>query len=155
MLGRQDFLAMSVRRGDKTTENFDFISMSSYLEAADKAIQEKFEGIPPIIFVATDDCSVLSTLRESRPTWRFISECDKHHQEGFDLRDMAKWTNQDYDEHFGKFFVELFAMAHAKYFIGIGYTNVSWFVYFMRGGKMENFELLDAKQGTTQVLQNW
>jgi hypothetical protein len=155
MLGRQDFLAMSVRRGDKTTENFDFIPMSSYLEAADTAIQDRFEGVPPIIFVATDDCSVLSTLRESRPTWRFISECDKHHQEGFDLRDMAQWTNEDYDEHFGKFFVELFAMAHAKYFIGIGYTNVSWFVYFMRGGKMENFELLDAKQGTLQVLQNW
>ena len=155
LLGRQDFLAMSVRRGDKTTENFDFVSMETYILAAEAAIRDKFENIPPVIFVATDDCTVLPTLRSSRPTWRFLSECDNSHQEGFDLRDMAKWGETEYDEHYGKFFSELFAMAASKYWIGVTYTNVSWFVFFMRGGKMENFELLDAPAGTNQVLQNW
>jgi len=158
LLGRQEFLAISVRRGDKsTTENFDIVTMDAYIQAAEVAIRDKFDNIPPVIFVATDDCSVLPTLQSSRPTWRFVSECDNTHQEqeGFDLKDMKKWGPAEYDEHYGKFFSELYAMTASKYWIGVAYTNVSWFVYFMRGGKMENFELLDAPAGTEVILQNW
>jgi hypothetical protein len=156
LLGHKEFLAMSVRRGDKgTTEHFEFISMDVYIEAARVAIRDKFDNIPPAIFVASDDCSVLPTLRTGRPDWHFVSECDNTDQKGFDLNDMKDWGPAEYDEHYGKFFSELYAMAASKYWIGVTYTNVSWFVYFMRGGKMENFELLDAPAGTEAVLKNW
>jgi hypothetical protein len=125
---QQEYIAFSIRRGDKgTVEKFEFLPMNKYIDEAETVIKERFGGIAPPIFVATDDCTVLATLRKVRPTWTFISECDSHATaEGFALQDMQKWTKKDYDDHFGKFFVELYAMANSKVFIGISYTNVSW-----------------------------
>jgi Alpha-(1,6)-fucosyltransferase N- and catalytic domains len=148
-VGHDPFLAINIRRGDKNTEaTFQgYLSMEEYVSAADEVIREKFHNVPPVIFVASDDCTVLSELRSKRPAWKFVSECDTIQSSGFVLSEMQNWTPKDYDAHYGKFFTELFAMYKAKFWIGIASTNVTWFVYFMRGAKLENFWLLDKPKG--------
>jgi hypothetical protein len=118
-VGPEEFMAFSVRRGDKATENFQFATADQYIEAAEKATISKFGGVVPTIFVASDDCSIMDEFRSKRPSWRFVSECDHTKQDGgFDLQEMKDWTHEVTDAHFNKFFVELYAMASAKYFIG-------------------------------------
>jgi hypothetical protein len=158
LVGHNPFLAINIRRGDKDAEqNIDeFLSMENYAVAADEVIREKFQNIPPTIFVASDDCTVLPELRSKRPTWHFVSECDKIQSKGFVLQEMQNWGPEEYDEHYHKFFTELFAMYTSSFWIGVAYTNVSWFVYFMRGGKMENFWLLDKPKGESfQEALGW
>lgn len=70
---KEDFITMSIRQGDKKTEeNFQFASMQQYIDAAEQSIPVHFNGKMPTIFVATDDCSVLGELRQLRPEWKFV-----------------------------------------------------------------------------------
>ena len=144
---QNDFMAFSIRQGDKQTEHFGFATMIQYIHAAERAVMQHFGGRVPTIFVATDDCSVLVELRQLRPSWTFVSECRSKGggDGGFRLGSMLDWTVAETDEHFGKFFVELYAMAISKYFIGVTYTNISWFVYFMRQDRNKDaFEILET-----------
>jgi len=149
-----DFISFSVRRGDKSMEKFDFITMQDYVASAEEAIEKRFNGVVPPVFVATDDCSVLPTLRIVRPDWRFVSECDKAKQEGFALSAMNRWSHEETDAHFGKFFIELYAMALSKYFIGVAYTNVAWWAFFMRNDR-DSFKLLDFRDREEEILGAW
>lgn len=45
---------------------------------------------------------------------------------GFNLDETNQWNFERQDQHFAKFFTELFAMVFAKHLIGVKYTNVSW-----------------------------
>jgi len=149
-LGRNsvdDFIAFSVRRGDKARENFVFPTLDRYIIAAERAAILHFpaDDKMPTIFVATDDCSVMNDFRSRRPRWNFVSECDvPHHQskDGFRIEEMTLWNHEATDAHFGKFMVELYAMAAAKYFIGVIYTNVTWWAYFMRMDDPSTFQIL-------------
>jgi hypothetical protein len=85
-----------------------------------------FDGRTPLIFAATDACEPLEEFKKLRPGWRIVSECDRVVQHGFVLQDHLKWTREQVDEHYSKFFVELLAMAGAKVWIGVAYSNVSW-----------------------------
>ena len=131
-----DYIALSVRRGDKALEYELESSMQPYIELAEKAIKTHFEGRVPLFFVASDDCTVLDDLRSLRPSWKFVSECDKLNndaQNGFVIEEMKYWTLEQTDQHYYKFITELIAMASAKYWIGVSTTNVSLFLYWMRG----------------------
>ena len=124
--GLQDeYMAFSVRRGDKSTEGFDFTPTERYIAAAERAVALGHFRTVPKIFVATDDCTVLHEFRSQRPQWTFVSECDRlvssnssSNQQGFVLKDMLDWTPEETDAHFHKFFVELYAAAISKVFIG-------------------------------------
>jgi len=155
-----EYMAMSVRRGDKTTEGIIYLEMSMYIDEAQKAIGTIFDGRVPTIFVATDDCSALGELRSLRPSWIFVSECDITTKDssdlhGFTLRDMKEWTIEQTDAHYEKFFVELLGLVSAKYFIGTSYTNVSWWVFFMRRPDRDSFQLLDPPNGKDHLLNFW
>lgn len=114
-----DFMTFGVRRGDKTIEGFEFTPLDKYITEAEIAIDKVFGGKVPKIFVATDDCRVMAKFRELRPEWVFVSECDNSKGiNGFVLNDMKHWTLEQTDDHYRKFFVELYAAAIAKYFIG-------------------------------------
>lgn len=145
-----EYMAFSIRRGDKHKEvnkegvHPDIPSMERYVQAAELMAQVHYGGEVPPIFVATDDCQVMSELREMRPKWRFESECDKVVATGYDLANMANWTQAQLDEHFEKFFVELIGMASAKVWVGISYTNVAFIVYYMRQQQDDTFVLLDG-----------
>mmetsp|Transcript_15806 Transcript_15806/g.24268 ORF Transcript_15806/g.24268 Transcript_15806/m.24268 type:complete len:391 (+) Transcript_15806:93-1265(+) len=152
-----EFMTFSVRRGDKGTENFAFATPQQYIDMAEKAIRSHFGGQVPTIFVATDDCTIMEEFREMRPTWKFVSECDKEQtvgHSGFALGDMKQWSQKDTDAHYAKFFVELYAMATAKYFIGVWYTNVSWWAYFMREADRTTYLMLDTP-GTEMFSLDW
>jgi len=156
----EEFMTFSVRRGDKASEeNFSFASVQQYIDMAEQAIPSHFGGRVPTIFVATDDCTAMVEFRTLRPTWRFVSECDKQTQDaaghaGFALADMKAWSQTDTDAHYAKFFVELYAMATAKYFIGVWYTNVSWWAQFMRDPDRTTFLMLDTP-GTSDFALDW
>jgi len=153
----QDYIAFSVRRGDKfELEHFEFATANQYITAAEKAIVNQFNGHVPIIFVATDDCSIMDEFHTLRPNWTFVSECssDQKQIDGFRLTDMSQWTHDDTDTHFHKFFVELFAMAAAKYFIGVIYTNVTWWVLFMRSSSEGNNDKKDFEILKTPGTEN-
>jgi hypothetical protein len=141
----QDYLAFSVRRGDKFTEKHEhFATTEEYIDEAEKVIRESFAGVVPRIFVATDDCDVIDELRVMRPKWQFESQCDKVSSHGgFAIEDMTRWTPAETDAHFMKFFVELYGIVSAKIVIGVGYTNVAWWAYFMRQGDWSEYKLLD------------
>lgn len=158
-----EFIAFSVRRGDKSLEKFAYTSLSKYIDSAQNQMSLRFSGkAAPKIFVATDDCTVMPSFREMRPSWHFLSECDKDEQQtqedtaGFALADVKNWGDNEQDAHFRKFFVEMYAMATSKILIGITYTNVSWWVFFLRPFR-HSFILLDKKEGTSDldILSKW
>jgi hypothetical protein len=152
-----EFMAFSVRRGDKTLEKFEFATLEQYIQAAQSALPQWFNGTVPKIFVATDDCTVMKEFREMRPSWTFLSECDTavlKADHGFALDDVKDWDSDETDRHYNKFFVELLGMATAKYFIGVWYTNVSWWAFFMRRNDLGSFQLLDTK-GKPEFLIKW
>ena len=152
-----DYMAFSVRRGDKhELEHFNYPKAEEYIAAAEKAIPERFGGVLPTIFVATDDCVVMGEFRALRPTWTFVSQCDleKHAADsGFAYADMKHWTADDMDRHYSKFMVELLGLSIAKFVVGVTYTNVSWWVLFMRRGVQNDIQFLDEKQRNS--ANNW
>mmetsp|Transcript_27214 Transcript_27214/g.41392 ORF Transcript_27214/g.41392 Transcript_27214/m.41392 type:complete len:160 (+) Transcript_27214:1017-1496(+) len=68
------------------------------------------------------------------PNGSFFSECsdDDNEGRGFVLRDVPDWTEVEHEQHFRKFFTELHGLALSRFYIGVRYTNVTWWVYFMR-----------------------
>lgn len=156
----EEYIALSIRQGDKTTEGFAFATVQQYLDQIDEVVPIHFGAagnVAPLIFVATDDCGPLQELRKARPNWRFVSECDRLEQHGYVLQDQQKWSKEELDDHYAKFFVELFAMAGAKVWIGVAYTNVSWWVYFMRRKTEEKtYYLLDTEgSGSKAAPMAW
>jgi len=157
-----EYMAFSVRRGDKTEEKFAYTKLHEYIDSAEANLYRypsyMKNLIVPDIFVATDDCTVMSEFRELRPLWTFVSECDKEKKldHGFALADVHNWGRDEQAAHFGKFFVEIFALTGAKVFIGVAYTNVSWWVYFLRPFR-HSFVLLDKPKGHEDniVFDNW
>lgn len=128
-----EYIALSVRRGDKITETELVETVDPYIEKAEIAIQTHFAGVPPTFYVATDDCSVMQEFQEARPNWNFVGECNSVTEElGFVFKEMWFWDIEQTDSHFEKFITEMIAMASAKYFIGVSTTNVSYWIYFMR-----------------------
>lgn len=155
----QDYMAFSVRRGDKTLEHVVYTPLEKYTAAAERATEQFFDGVVPTIFVATDDCSVVPQFREQRPTWKFVSECDNVSKDfqglnGYHASSMRSWTKEETDAHYRKFFVEIFALSTAKYFIGVSHTNVSWWVFFMRPNRW-SYELIDRDLPTHTVIDYW
>jgi len=151
----EDYIVLSMREGDKTTEGFKFAKMEQYIEQVEEVVPIHFNGKVPLIFVATDSCDPLQKLREMKPEWRIVSECDRVEQHGYVLADQLKWTQAQLDEHYEKFFVELFAMAGAKIWIGVTYTNVSWWVYFMREKTEEKTFYVLEGEGSAVVPMAW
>lgn len=159
-----DYIALSIRRGDKTKEHFKFPGMDEYIRAAEPLIPSVFgEGQTPKIFVATDDCSILSVLRSARPQWMFRSQCDvlvpERQQMGYDINEIPHMNEAQKEEHFRKFFIELYALALSKVYIGVGYTNVAWFAYMMKPNNIDKstFILLDSASARLMVdpLAQW
>jgi len=149
----EEYIAISMREGDKTKEGFKFATTEQYVEKVEEVIPIHFMGKVPLIFVATDSCEPLYRLREARPEWKIVSECDRVEQHGYDLQEQTHWSQEYLDTHYEKFFVELFAMAGAKVWIGVTYTNVSWWVYFMRENTEEQtFYLLETEELSTAPL---
>lgn len=150
---KEDYMAFSVRRGDKDTEGFEFMKPERYIEEAEKVIQEHFYGVPPKIFVAADDCRMLEDFRNLRPNWHFVSECDRSDgHNGFILAEMKHWTLEQTDEHYRKFFVELIGLAGARFYIGVAYTNVAWWAAYMRPHRWSHI-FLDTH--TRNALDHW
>jgi len=90
---KDEYMAFSVRRGDKDTEGFTFTKPEKYIEAAEQVIIDHFEGKTPKIFVAADDCESVKEFRALRPDWSFESECDRSEgHNGFVLAEMKHWT---------------------------------------------------------------
>lgn len=149
-LGLHDeYLALSVRRGDKVLEFSIEASLQPYIDLAEDAIQTHFGGVVPKVFVASDDCRVMDELRELRPGWVFVSECDNaSEQHGFVIAEMKYWTLEQTDAHFKKFVTEMIALASAKYWIGVSTTNVSYWIYFMRHleARDDTFKFVDVDQ---------
>ncbi len=144
-----EYIALSIRRGDKILE-FELESdLQPYIDRAENAVLSHFNGILPKFFVATDDCSVMEELRELRPNWNFVSECDNATESnGFVITEMKYWSEEQTDSHYEKFITEMIAMASAKYFIGVSTTNVSYWVYFMRHAeaKDDTYVFVDTDQ---------
>ena len=134
-----DYMAFSIRRGDKEAiENKEYADLNKYIDGAERILQQNiFADGTPKVFVATDDCSVLPVFRNKRPSWTFLSECDGQaqqkepkgqdnagqHANGFVLDDVQTWSKHDTEEHFRKFFVELYALVFAKVYVGVSTTN--------------------------------
>jgi hypothetical protein len=49
--------------------------------------------------------------------------------------------------------VELLGLSIAKFVVGVTYTNVSWWVLFMRRGVQNDIQFLDEKQRNS--ANNW
>jgi len=127
---QKDYIAFSVRRGDKYLEGFSYPSMEEYVVAADPIV---FDGKDKLVYVATDDCSVMQELRALRPSWTFESQCDlldgggdDENHKGFALSDMIKMNMSDKEDHYRKFFVEIYAMALSKVFSKCLYYTVTF-----------------------------
>jgi len=130
---QEEYIVMSVRRGDKALEYELESSLQPYIDKAEQAMKTHFGGLLPPIFVASDDCSVMQELRTLRPHWRFVGECDNATEDnGFVIADMKNWSLEQTDRHYEKFITEMIAMASGRVWIGVSTTNVSFWVYFMR-----------------------
>lgn len=120
----EEYIAFSIRRGDKSIENIAFTDLKEYIKAAEEeAIPYTYFGYDrtPKVFVATDDCSVMPELRRLRPEWKFLSECSENDNKegsggGFVLRDVPDWTEYEHEQHFRKFFTELYGLALSRFY---------------------------------------
>eukprot|EP00547_Thalassionema_nitzschioides_P007483 CAMPEP_0194202882 /NCGR_PEP_ID=MMETSP0156-20130528/2799_1 /TAXON_ID=33649 /ORGANISM="Thalassionema nitzschioides, Strain L26-B" /LENGTH=397 /DNA_ID=CAMNT_0038928499 /DNA_START=68 /DNA_END=1261 /DNA_ORIENTATION=+ len=149
----EEYMAFSVRRGDKDTEGFEFMKPEKYIEAAESVVDEHFDGVMPKIFVAADDCKIMEEFRALRPEWIFESECDQSTgHNGFVLGEMKEWTLKQTDEHYRKFWVELIGLAGSKFYIGVAHTNVAWWAAYMRPHRWSHI-FLDTH--TENALNNW
>ena len=98
---QEEYIAMSVRRGDKSLEFELDSSLQPYIDKAEIAIQSHFEGRMPTIIVASDDCSVMQELRELKPEFIFVGECDNANQSnGFVIAETKHWTLEETDNHY-------------------------------------------------------
>lgn len=130
---QKEYIALSVRRGDKILEFALESSLQPYIDRAEIAVKTHFGGFVPPIFVASDDCSVMQELRDLRPDWNFMGECDHAtEQNGFVIAEMKDWSLEQTDRHYEKFITEMIAMASAKFWIGVSTTNVAFWMYYMR-----------------------
>ena len=121
---RPDYIAITIRRGDKTLEvkhgNAVFAPISWYVQ-----VIEHLSGAQdaPQVFVTTDDGSTVQELREFRPNWEILSVAPGN-ETGFFLNDFGKQSQSHMHDHMMKFFLEVHAIANARYFIGTKTTNV-------------------------------
>jgi len=161
-----EYIAFSVRRGDKTEEDYSYTPLEEYVMEAQKHLHRfasfQHNHTVPKIFVATDDCSVMTEFRKMRPDWNFTSECDLEQnaaaaaKDGFSLSDVKDWGEAAEDAHFTKFFKEIYAMTMSRVFIGVSYTNISWWIYFLRSFR-HSFIMLDKPAGEpdSYIYDNW
>mmetsp|Transcript_781 Transcript_781/g.947 ORF Transcript_781/g.947 Transcript_781/m.947 type:complete len:394 (-) Transcript_781:12-1193(-) len=142
-----DYIALSIRRGDLSKKLESVKTMGEYIRETERVLPLIFDkGQTPKIFVATDDCAMVDILRKHRPHWTIKSQCDQLNimQKGYSKDELKALTKEQRDEHFRKFFVELYALAFSKVFIGVSHTNVAWFAYMMRPNvDRSTFILLD------------
>ena len=144
-----EYIALSVRRGDKALEYGLVSDLQPYIDSAERAALTHFGGKVPTLFVASDDCGVMRELRDLRPDWNFVGECDHAtEQNGFVIADMKNWTEEQTDAHYAKFITEMIAMASAKYWIGVSTTNVSFWIYFMRhlNARDDTYKFVDTDE---------
>ena len=144
-----EYIALSVRRGDKALEYGLISDLQPYIDSVERAALTHFGGKVPTLFVASDDCSVMQELRDLRPDWNFVGECDHAtEQNGFVIADMKNWTEEQTDAHYTKFITEMIAMASAKYWIGVSTTNVSFWIYFMRhlNARDDTYKFVDTDE---------
>lgn len=127
----EEYIALSINKCYETAVGDEYVA-DDYIRKVDEIVQVHFGGVDPIIFVATDACESVQRIRKKRPEFRIVSKCDGAVQNEYDLKNTLKWTQEEVDEYYEKFFVELFAMAGAKVLIGVSCTNLLWFSYFMR-----------------------
>jgi hypothetical protein len=154
---RDEFMTLSVKqhrtfydkevRGE-VPENLEShrYGLDQYIHHAKDAFRFFFNDTALPIYVATDDCRVMSELRALEPTWSFYSECD-YLPDGFVFSPFDLWHNSELTEsernaYMHKIFVDLWAMAVSTYFIGAGATDMAWIAYFMRGSR-NHFILVD------------
>lgn len=122
------------------------VTLANYVKWAKIAFDTQFDSRVLPIYVVTDECSTVKTLRDMEPTWTIVSECDNFGpEESFppvELWNNAERSESERVDHLHKHFVDLYAAATSSYYIGLGSSDFSWISYFMRGGR-SNFILLD------------
>mmetsp|Transcript_29765 Transcript_29765/g.45117 ORF Transcript_29765/g.45117 Transcript_29765/m.45117 type:complete len:385 (+) Transcript_29765:144-1298(+) len=144
-----DYLAFSIRHSTN-------IPLEQYVSEAE------LQPLVSKIFVVTDDCRDLTTLRQMKPEWTFVSECDvnpvrrQRNLEGGGEEVEEAWSESEERAHYIQLFTEMYAMAFSKVYIGVSTTNISWWVYFLRPFR-HSFVLLDRAPGTSsqEVLDTW
>eukprot|EP00667_Euglena_gracilis_P013911 EG_transcript_14379 len=125
-----NFVALSFRRGDKWIEGVVPIPVKTYIQfAIDRGVLDALK--PAVVFVATDDYEVIPEYRALRPNDTVVHVTPPK-ERGFNLKDVAKTNPAVRHQHYMKFFVELHAMANAKYFIGTWRSNVCHVAYYIR-----------------------
>ena len=150
-----DFLALGIHLKPRTNlglkPTYIPATPNEYVLAAEQAIAKDFASVVPKIFVATNDCRVMDTLRRLRQNWTFVSECDDY--SNFHATTRAFQTLEQADRHFRKFFVELFGIASAKIYLGTGYTNMAWWAFLMREDRWSTRLLDEPNQYDT--IDTW
>lgn len=143
------------------------VPMKKYIDKIEETTPIHFGTRVPLfpVFVVTEDCSAVQELRRIRPMWMFVSQCDHG------ASAVEPGSKAEMDQIFSRMFVDLFAMAGAKVWIGVANSDLSWvsivslflhsripmahltmrnvylqWVYFMRPKTLEKtFYLLDTK----------
>mmetsp|Transcript_29268 Transcript_29268/g.43185 ORF Transcript_29268/g.43185 Transcript_29268/m.43185 type:complete len:704 (+) Transcript_29268:1-2112(+) len=172
-----DYIALSVITSRRRRSDGSGPSLEEYLIEAQKhmyrfASFEQNQQVPKI-FVATDDCSVVSEFIKMRPDWKFTSECNIVPEEVSNTNnnkvlvvDAAATAEEgDHDADFTKFFTEIYALTMSRVFIGVSSTttddnhnnnSMSWWIYFLRSFR-HSFILLDKPKGEpdSYIYDNW
>jgi len=138
---RPDYIAITVRRGDKVLEVRAGHAVAAPISWYVQIIEHLSGEDVPQVFVATDDASSVQELRDYRPRWEILSVSPAN-ETGFVLNELRTLSASNIKEQQLKHFLELHALANARYFVGTQTTTVTKMGQILRRDKADNTTII-------------
>ena len=115
------YVAMHIRRGDKTLEA-PHTALDRYMNVLQKHSDCRD------IFVATDDYTVIQQLEEQYPDYHFFTLCPPQHR-GYDQRTFDAVRGKEKDTEMISLFADVEILSKAECFVGTLTSNIGMFLY--------------------------
>ncbi|KAI0565822.1 Alpha-(1,6)-fucosyltransferase [Gracilaria domingensis] len=133
------YLAVHIRRGDKAKER-PLVPLRRYVEAI--KLMQNSNGT---VFIATDDGSVIKTMREQLAGRRVVSVTAAQERKGHIQKLMNRMYLKQNEERVVALLAEIEMMRKATVFIGTFSSNLGRLVHVLRDQEAESSVSLDDK----------
>lgn len=135
-----EYVGLHIRRGDKMTETKPVL-LSVYIHAV--TILASKNDTP--VFVATDDGTVLPSLRKLMPGRKVLSLAGVEKRHGHLQKHVnARYLNRNY-QHVVELIAEIEALRHATWFVGTFSSNLARLVHVLRYQHLDTSVSLDDR----------
>ena len=118
----RDYVALHVRRGDKSRE-VQHVRIQRYMDVLMAHSECKN------VFVATDDYSVYEELCEQYPAWHFYTLTSPQHQ-GYNQRTFEQYPKENKRSEMIALFTDIEILSASSLFVGTLSSNIGMYLYW-------------------------